>query len=378
MRVANVFLGAVVAGASTVTKSQPILFVATWTKKTTNGINTFKLNTIDGSLEPYGITPLTFADKGLNPTHVQGSNKKFSNGERVIYALNRGSTTGHVSAMTLQSDGTLRVLNSQEMRGESPAHLAVSLNEDYVSVSNYAGSLSLFPLNADGSVGRESFYQNFPVGSNVVMKTQATGHIHSTAWLPNSNHVVAADLGSDKLYQYELDAKTKTLKSLKTVKSSPGSGPRSLVAHHNGGFVYVTHELSNTVGVYAIGKNTALLSSIALQNISTLPTGFTEKNSASDIHFSSNGKFLYVSNRGHNSIVAYAIQENGMLEVVGWKSSRGAKPRSFAIHKNWLIVANQGSNDMYVFKVDGVTGVLKYTGNSYSIEGAVSLYVAEY
>ncbi|KAE9059941.1 hypothetical protein PF010_g30414, partial [Phytophthora fragariae] len=296
---------AAVANAATQSAAQPILFAATWTKETTNGINTFKLNPADGSLTPYGITPLSFEAKGLNPTYVQGSNKKFSNGERVIYALNRGSTTGYVSAMTLQSNGTLKVINTQKMKGGSPAHVALNPKEDFITVANYVGSLSGFPLNADGSVGAESFYQDFPVGSKVVMDNQATGHIHSTTWLPNSNHVIAANLGGDELLQYELDATKKTLKSLAAVKRPAGSGPRHMALHPNGNIAYVTNELSNTVGVHSIDKNAALLSSKALQEVSTLPAGFTNTSTASDIHLSSNGKFVYVSNRGHNSIVTY-------------------------------------------------------------------------
>ncbi|KAL3674264.1 hypothetical protein V7S43_000220 [Phytophthora oleae] len=383
MRLPSLFLClvAVVAGVSAATtqsSTQPILFAATSTKETTNGINTFKLNEADGSLTPYGITPLAFAAKGLNPTYIQGSNKKFSNGERVIYALNRLSTTGYLSAMTLQSNGTLKVINSQEMKGGSPAHIALSPNEDFVSVANYAGSLSLFPLNKDGSVGAETFYQDFPVGSKVVMDTQATGHVHSSIWLPNSNHVIAANLGGDELLQYELDATKKTLKSLETVKRPPGSGPRHMALHPNGGVAYVTDELSNTVGVYKIDKKAALLSSTAVQNITTLPAGFTNTSTAADIHLSSNGKFVYVSNRGHNSIVTYKINADGTLKALNWESSQGVTPRGFVIYNDWLIVANQGSDDMYVFKANGDTGALTYTGNSYKIDGAVSLYVAEY
>ncbi|KAL4155199.1 hypothetical protein PRNP1_007312 [Phytophthora ramorum] len=383
MHLPSIFLclaAAVVGASAAATQStpEPILFAATWTKETTNGINTFKLNTADGSLTPFGITPLAFEAKGLNPTYVQGSTKKFSNGDRVIYALNRASTTGYISAMTLQSNGTLKVINTQEMKGGSPAHISLSPNEDFASVANYAGSLSMFPLNKDGSVSAETFYQDFPVGSKVVMDNQATGHIHSTTWLPNSSHVIATNLGGDDLLQYELDATKKTLKSLATVKRPPGSGPRHMALHPNGDVAYVTDELSNTVGVYTIDKEAALLSSMAVQNITTLPADFTNTSTAADIHLSSNGKFVYVSNRGHNSIVTYKINADGTLAPLSWESSRGQTPRGFTIYEDWLIVANQGSDDMYVFKIDGETGALSYTGNSYTIDGAVSLYVAEF
>ncbi|CAI5715167.1 unnamed protein product [Hyaloperonospora brassicae] len=357
--------------------AQPILFAATWTKETTNGINTFKLNTADGSLTPYGITPLAFGDKGLNPTYVQGSKKTSTSGEHIIYVLNRGVEKGYVSAMTLQPDGKLEVLNTQEMKGASPAHIALSSNGKFLSVANYVGSLSLFPLNADGSIGKETFYLHFPVGSNVVKDTQATGHIHSTVWLPTSNRVIAADLGSDKLLQYEVGPAKKTVKSLETVRCNPGSGPRHLVVDQNGKFAYVTDELSNTVSVFAIDKESNLLSSKPLASVTTLPAGFTNTSSAADIHFSSNGQFLYVSNRGHDSIVSYKVNADGTLKALDWESSRGVTPRGFTIYGDWLIVANQGSDDMHVFKVDSKTGALTHTGKPYKVDGVVSLYVGE-
>ncbi|KAL7688075.1 putative cytochrome cd1-nitrite reductase-like, hem d1 domain superfamily [Plasmopara halstedii] len=358
--------------------TQPILFAATSTKETTNGINTFKLDVANGRLTPFGITPLSFKKKGLNPTFVQGSKKKFSNGKRVIYALNRGVTNGYVSAMTLQSNGTLDVINSQTMLGGKPAYAALSFNEDFISVANYAGSISLFPLELDGSVGAETFYQEYPIGSMVVKDTQATGHVHCTLWLPDSNHLIATNLGSDEILQYELDPTKKTLKSLATVKRPPGSGPRHMAMGSKGDFVYVTDELSSTVGVYKVDKKAALLLSTAIQNITTLPVGFTDTNTAADIHISSNGNFLYVSNRGHNSIVTYKITADGTLKALDWESSRGVTPRAFTIYQNWLIVANADSNDMYVFSVNSDTGALTYTGNSYKIKEAVSLYVGEF
>jgi 6-phosphogluconolactonase len=367
---------------------QPILFAATYTRDegwlngTGKGIYTYKLDTTDGTLTPFGVTPL-----GINPMYVQGSTKAFNTGERVIYAINAvsdnstdhpGTQTGFVSALTLNDDGTLELLNTLETHGGSPTHISLSPDEDFLVVSNYAGSLSMFPLNADGSLANETFHQEFPNGSEVVMDQQATGHIHSTTWLPNSNHVVAANLGSDELLQYNLIAKTQTLKSLKTVERPGGSGPRHMALHPDGGIAYVVDEISNTVGVYKIDTKAALLSAKASQQITTLPADFTNSSTSADIHLSSNGKFLYTSNRGHDSIAMFKIKSDGTLKSLGWESTRGYVPRGFTIYGDWLIVANQNSNDMYVFKVDSKTGLLSFTGNSYEIGTAVCLYVSEY
>jgi 6-phosphogluconolactonase len=346
------------------------------------GIYTFKFDTSDGSLTPFGVTPV-----GVNPVFVQGSTKKFSNGKPALYAVNAvtdaseiypGTQTGFVSALTLSSNGTLELLNTLESHGGNPTHISLSPDEDFLVVSNYDGSLSMFPLNADGSLANETFHQEFPNGSEVVMDQQATGHIHSTTWLPNSNHVVAANLGSDELLQYNLIAKTQTLKSLKTVERPGGSGPRHMALHPDGGIAYVVDEISNTVGVYKIDTKAALLSAKASQQITTLPADFTHSSTSADIHLSSNGKFLYTSNRGHDSIAMFKIKSDGTLKSLGWESTRGYVPRGFTIYGDWLIVANQNSNDMYVFKVDSKTGLLSFTGNSYEIGTAVCLYVSEY
>ncbi|ETL81616.1 hypothetical protein L917_18085 [Phytophthora nicotianae] len=369
--------------------SQPILFVGThtrdegWMVGTGKGVYTYKIDTSDGSLTPFGVTPV-----GVNPVFVQGSTKKFSGGKPVLYAVNAvtdesktnpGTQTGYVSALTMGSNGTLELLNTLESHGGNPTHISLSANEDFVVVSNYDGSLAMFPLNADGSLGKESFHQDFPTGSKVVMDQQAVGHIHSSTWIPNSNHVVAANLGSDELLQFELDTKQKTLKSLETVKRPPGSGPRHMAMHLKRNIAYVVDEISNTVGVYEINKKAALLSNTAMQNITTLPADFTNKSTAADVHLSSDGKFLYASNRGHNSIAIFAVRESdGTLTSLGWESSRGKTPKSFAIYEDWMVVANQDSDNMHLFKLNADTGLLTYTGDSYDVGTPERVYIGNF
>ncbi|GMF48031.1 unnamed protein product [Phytophthora fragariaefolia] len=324
---------------------QPILFAAThtrdegWMVGTGKGVYTYKFDSSDGSLIPLGITQ--------------------------SYP---GTQTGYVSALRMRPNGTLELLNTLESHGGNPTHISLNPSEEVVVVSNYDGSLSMFPLNDDGSLANESFHQDFPIGSKVVMDQQATGHIHSSIWLPNSNHVVAANLGSDELLQYELETTKKTLKSIATIKRPPGSGPRHMAIHPNAAFAYVVDEITNIVGVYAIDKKSGVLSSAALQNISTLPAGFTNTSTAADVHVSSNGKFLYASNRGHNSIAIFAVdKKKGSLTSVGWEGSRGKTPKSFVAYEDWMVVANQDSDTMHVFGIDADTGLLSCTGNSYDV-----------
>ncbi|RLN53000.1 hypothetical protein BBJ29_003014 [Phytophthora kernoviae] len=366
----------------------PILFAGTYTRDegwingTGKGIYTYKLDTTDGTLTPFGVTPL-----GINPMYVLGTTKTFSQGERVIYAVNAvtedsttypGTQTGYVSALTLNSDGTLELLNTLETHGGSPTHLSLSPKEDFVVVSNYGGTLSMFPLNDDGSLAKDTFNKEYLNGSKVVMDQQAAGHIHSTTWLPNSNHVVAANLGSDELLQFNLNSAKQTLESLNTVKRPAGSGPRHMALNPKKNIAYVVDEISNTVGVYKIDSKTALLSTKSVQDITTLPADFTNGSSA-DIHITSNGHFLYTSNRGHDSIAMFKInQKDGTLTSLGWESTRGEIPRGFTIYGEWLIVANQNSNNIYVFKINAKTGKLSYTGNTYEIGTAVCLWVSEF
>lgn len=369
------------------TTTQPILFAGTftrdegWVNGTGKGIYTYKLDTNDGSLTPWAVTPV-----GINPIYVQSTMKKFNTGERVIYAVNSvndeipknsSNFTGYVSALTLNNDGTLELLNTLKTKGGSPTHISLSPQEDFVVVSNYGGSLTMFPVNEDGSLGNDTYNQVFPKGAKVVAQ-QDTGHIHSTTWLPNSEHFVAANLGSDELLQYELVKEKQTVTSLETVKRPPGSGPRHMALHPDGHIAYVVDEISNTVGVYQIDKEHAVLSTKALQGITTLPSNFTNTSTSADIHLSSNGHFLYTSNRGHDSIAIFKIKADGTLASLGWESSRGKAPRGFVIYGKWLIVANQDSNNMHVFEVDSETGLLSFTGNSYDIGTAVCLHIAEF
>ncbi|KAG1712001.1 hypothetical protein DVH05_009241 [Phytophthora capsici] len=369
-------------------QSQPILFAAThtrdegWMVGTGKGVYTYKFDTSDGSLTSFGITPV-----GVNPVFVQGSTKKFSNGKPVLYAVNAvtddsktnpRTQTGYVSALTLSSNGTLELLNTLESHGGNPTHISLSPDEDFVIISNYDGSLAMFPLNSDGSLANESFHQDFPVGSKIVMDQQAVGHIHSTTWLPNSKHVVAANLGSDELLQYQLDTKKKTLISLETAKRPGGSGPRHMAIHPSGDFAYVVDEISNTVGVYEINTRTQLLSNSALQKITTLPADFTNTSTAADVHSTRDGKFLYASNRGHNSIAMFAVGADGRLASLGWESSRGKTPKSFVIYDDWMIVANQDSDSMNLFKINADTGLLSYTGKTFDVGTPERVYIGEF
>ncbi|KAI9909346.1 hypothetical protein PsorP6_015286 [Peronosclerospora sorghi] len=277
---------------------------------------------------------------GVNPIYIQGTKKKFSNGTREIYAVNSVAdhvsvdptrTTGYISALNLKEDDALEMLNTVETYGGYPTHVSLSPDEDFVVVSN-AGSVGC------GRLGNKTFLHEFPVGSHVVAGRQEASHIHSTTWIPDSKHAVAANLESDDLLQYELEQKLQTLKGLRTVKRPPGWRPRHMVVYHSGNYAYVLDELSNTVGVYNIDKKSALLVPNALQNIPPLPSHFKKYSASADIHLSNEGNFLYTSNRGHNFIAIFKIKKaDGTLTSIGWESSHGKNPLVFVFYGNWMI-----------------------------------------
>jgi 6-phosphogluconolactonase len=358
---------------------QPLLFAGSYTRKemwthgTGEGIYSFRFDSNDGTLTPLAVTPV-----GINPMHLQCSNRMFSSGKRVLYAVNSaaeeakadpGTKTGFVSALAVSSDGSLKLLNALETRGVYPVHLSLSPNEDFLVVSNYGGGVTMYPLHDDGSLAEATFHHEFPNGSGVVTDRQEAGHTHSSAWLPDSNFVVIPDLGSDELHQFELNAATQTLKQLKSVRRPPGSGPRHIALHPSGRYAYVVDELANTIGVHCISPMSKLLEGDAIQNVPTLPVDFTGPYSiAGDIHLSSNGKFLYATNRGHNSIAMFRIDESdGTLTDLGWQDSRGDVPWGFTVRGDWLIVANAESDSVDIFKVDADSGLLEHSGHSYAV-----------
>jgi len=269
------------------------------------------------------------------------------------------------------------------MPGGSPAHVTLSPNEDFVAVANYAGSLSLFPLYDNGTVAPETFYEAFPNGSHVVMDTQATGHVHNTRWLPNSNHVVAANLGGDDLLQYELDATAQTLTSLETVYRPPGSEPRHTVLGSGGEYLYVSNEISNAVGVYKIDQQEALLESPAIQNITTIPANFTNASTAAgtqrEVHLRVEPRpqlHRHVRNRrGRRHSDPAGLGEHARPNATRLYGLRRLTHRGEPeLERHVRFQGRRFFN--YLCYYNRETGLLSYTGNSYEIEAAVCLYVS--
>ncbi|MFV0590502.1 MAG: lactonase family protein [Draconibacterium sp.] len=342
-------------------------YVGTYTKEGAEGIYycSFDTNTGEITLER------TFKAVD-NPSFVVLSPDK-----KYLYSVSEiatmpGGKVGGVSAYKVDAKGELHFLNKQSSHGDNPCHVGISSDGSYVVVSNYtSGSVSLYPVNNDGSLGKSStVVQNEGTGPN---KARQEGpHAHSSKFSPFSDEVFNADLGTDQLNIFHLkDGQLKQEGQL-FVKLAPGAGPRHFEFHPNGKVIYVISELNSTVSVLR-KKNEEWE---AGQVISTLPAGFKGESYCADIHISNDGRFLYGSNRGDNSIAVFEVNEKDqtlkMLETV---SVEGNWPRNFGISPdgNWLLAANQKSGNISVFKINRQTGKIEFSGNEIKLPSPVCI-----
>lgn len=299
---------------------------------------------------------------------------------KFLYAINEieqyeGQADGAVTAFSIESStGKLTPLNQVSSRGAGPAHITLDQSGRYILVANYGGgSVAVFARNPDGSIGElTSFVRH--VGSSVNPQRQSAPHAHCIAMSPDNRFAVVADLGLDQLLEYPFNEKHGTLGEARMVHTDPGVGPRHLVFSENGRFVYVINELASTVVVYSYDHRDGFMKSI--QTISTLPSGFKGENTDAEIALHPNGKFLYASNRGDDSITVFAVRSRkGTLSAIETVPTGGKTPRNFALDPagNWLFAANQDSNTVVTFRVDKKTGRLTVAGQPLQVYSPVMI-----
>ena len=282
---------------------------------------------------------------------------------RYLYAVEETGqavdTSGHLQAFAIEKD-RLRPLNRQAVHGFAPCYVQVDSASRFVLTANYAGGVTFFPIAPDGSLLPASDVQ-WPEGSGPTER-QTASHPHSVELSPDSRFAYVADLGADKIWIFETDAAAGKLKPAKSpwVKLAPGAGPRHLVLHPKAPYAYVVNELNNTVTALNRDVESGKLDTLA--SVGTLPKGFSGPNYTADIHLAPNGRWLYASNRGHNSIAAFAVgPDDGLLTPIGIFPCRGEIPRGFAIapEGNLLIVGNQNSDNLAGFRI-GKQGELSF------------------
>ncbi|HRX78611.1 MAG: lactonase family protein [Planctomycetaceae bacterium] len=373
------FLTAVIGATASTTAADGVqdylAYVGTYTRGgKSKGIYTLKLNMKTGALTEVGAT-----EGVVNPSFVaiHPSNK-------FLYAVGEisefdGKPTGGVTAFAINpKDGSLTKLNEKSSGGAGPCHLVVDATGKNVLVANYGGgSVACLPINADGTLQDASSFMQHE-GSSIDEQRQKGPHGHSINLSPDNKFAFAADLGLDKVLIYAFDAEKGKLTphDPAAAEIEPGSGPRHFAFHPSGKYAYVINEMALTVTAFKYNAKQGRLKT--LQTISTIPDADRDQPglSTAEIRVHPSGKFLYGSNRGHDTIVAYRVnQDTGELAYIENESTQGKTPRNFFIDPTgtYLLAENQGSDSIVVFRINQDTGELEPTGNSITIPAPVCI-----
>ena len=328
------------------------------------GIYVFRFDPDDGKLTPLGLAAET-----LNPTYLT-----FSPSGRYLYAVNEiyqyeGQPSGAASAFAIdQASGRLTLLNRVPTRGTGTCYARVDGSGRNLLVANFgSGSVAVLPVNPDGTLRPASaFVQDSGSGPN---PRQAGPHAHSFNVSPDNRFAIEAEFGLDKLLVYHFDAASGTLAPAAepSVALRPASAPRHFTFRPRGDVAYSLNEIDSTITVLAYAADAG--SFRELQNVSTLPAGYAGKNTAAEVLVHPSGRFLYASNRGHNSLAVFAVDEAGRLSLIAHVPSGGRTPRGFGLDPSgrWLIAANQDTNNVVVFAIDPTTGIPQPTGQSLEV-----------
>ncbi len=329
------------------TAQNPIdtIFIGTYTDKDSKGIYSLIVN------DDYSFGSLKLAASTSNPSFLT-----FSEDGNTLLAVNENSNRnggGMVSSFKVHAD-SLIFINKQPSGGEHPCFVTVNMQGDVLTANYTSGSIGRLTLENNGQLSKLKSLQQH-MGKSITER-QKSPHAHSVYFFDDL--IISANLGTDHLYLSKLNNYTDVLIMLDSIAIPPGSGPRHLAIHPNKKWIYVANELNNTVGFL---QRTTTEKFEYKTTTSTLPDSFNKENYVADIHLSSDGKYLYVSNRGHNSIVVFAInQKTGYLTPKYFNPILGKWPRNFNLSpkEDYLIVANQHSNNLVLFKRDIATGLL--------------------
>jgi 6-phosphogluconolactonase len=361
IRGVSVIAAMLAATAINIFAGESLVYFGTYTGPNSQGIYLSKFDPATGQLSAPELAAET-----KNPTFLV-----VAPGGHFLYAGSemtddRGRLTGAVSAFALENKtGRLTLLNQENSGGNgSPCHLSLDATGKCLLVANYGtGSIAALPVQADGRLGPATAMIQH-TGSSVNPDRQAGPHAHFICPTPDNRFALNCDLGLDQVFVYHLDADNARLTpgDPPFARVGPGSGPRHLVFSKDGKFVYVINEMSNTISAFHYDAENAKLTEA--QTISTLPKDFSGANTGAEIALHPSGKFLYASNRGHDSIALFDVdQKSGRLTLVAHQPTLGRMPRFFAIDPTgrWLFVENQASGSVVLFAIDPVTGKLKPT-----------------
>ena len=343
------------------TSTMNTIYIGTYTKKEghvdgqAEGIYTVYQKPDTGALE-MGKTVANV----VNPSFV-----KTSANYKNLYAVSElgpgDGPSGLIYSYKINEDHSLEQIGSISTESYAPCYIAEDKSGEFIFVANYVGGVvMMYEKNADGSLKKlQKISLEYPERSNP----------HSVNISSNNKYVYITDLGNDRIWIFNLDVDAKSLKPNETpyVQITEGSGPRHFAFSKRNNYAYTINELNGSISAFKIEQDGSLAH---LEDISSLPEDFKGENSAADIHIHPSGNFLYVSNRGHNSVGSFKIdQKTGILENIGFTNTKGATPRNFAISPkgDFLYVANQDSNDLVSFKIDSESGKLTNIGEKLDV-----------
>ena len=351
----------VLAGCNEKTERMDLL-VGTYTGSGSNGIYLLSFNPQSGEL-----SDLRLAAEASSPSYLT-----ISEDRQYVYSVGEREA-GTVSAFRWK-DGQkgLELINKQAVPGRNPCYVDFGAKQNMVALANYSsGNVAFYPLEADGRISDKSFvFQHAGSGPNA--DRQEAPHAHCSIFSKDERFVYVVDLGIDQVIAYPV-REGKVDSGFVALTLAPGDGPRHMVFHPENNIAFIVNELSNSVVSTRIDPETGVMEIIDRDH--TLPDDFTAHSQCADIRITADGRFLYASNRGHNSIAIFTVDENAQLERIGTESVRGDWPRNFTLSpdEKFMLVANQNSDNITVFSVDQKTGLLTFTGYELSMSKPVCL-----
>jgi 6-phosphogluconolactonase (cycloisomerase 2 family) len=334
-------------------------YVGSYTTEKRNGhgkgIGVFRVNA-----DTARWAPVQLVEGVVNPSFLC-----FDREQQFLYAVH--GDMDYVSAYAIDSgNGTLTPLNQESCGGTNPVHIAVDKSNQFLVVSNYtSGSLAVMPIKPDGGVGTLTDLVTLSGTPGPHRTQQASSHPHHNPFDRDGRFMLVPDKGLDRIFVFRLDAKTGKLiaEEESSVDTREGAGPRHVDFHPRLPYVYAINELDSTITTYRFDRARGKLS--PLQIVTTLPSDYTGNNTTAEVWVHPSGRFVYGSNRGHNSIVTFFVDRStGLLATVGWQSTHGSTPRFFGLDPSGtlLCAGNQNSDTIVNFRVDQSTGKLNLVG----------------
>lgn len=355
-----IMLLAMVVFAKSNAQDRARFYVGTGAKDTGSSISLCELTLKSGA-----VTVIDTFNNAVGPGYVT-----FSPDKKNLYSVNQDHT---IAAFAVGKGGELTYLNSQFAEGQNPCHVSVHPSNRMAFLANYgSGSWAAYRLDEDGKLSGASDKFQFS-GSGPDKSRQEKPHAHCVVPSPNGNFVYVSDLGTDRLMNYKIDKKTGQVVANPAqayFSTKPGAGPRHLAIHSSGKYLYLLNEMHTSLTACAIDAQGVVTE---IETVPTIPADFREKNTSAAIRLHPNGKYVYVSNRGYNSIHGFEILKNGKLKSVGEVRQELNTPRDFNFDPSgkFMIVGNQKTNDLTVFRVDPKTGQMTFLSKSIALKDPI-------